>query len=348
MDVLYGSSKSGSKLEDRLGVRERELEKFAKVPKAYQLMGVCDQRDASTAVGGREGPGWGRGRKGRDEAHGGQGRPVSRGLLGLHSRESESLSSPSVSGVSQAGRTLSLSQLSQLRLASPKSSTRPVTQGGVPPLAGVSSPRPDRSSRTTSNSALSVISDAAEPEPEPSPRGRTKVILEPLGSIRERQKRPPHTSAADALLSQRGRVKATAERLKAEERATRLRRKMRTVKMVDAWQHTASHQRVRGGASPQPVPGTAAVALQLGVTGRAIARGPPPSLKASTVEAVAPASPTHRPLNAVKLGKRGLAGAEGWRKVGHAVTALNELRAEGVIVTASDFDQPDDTSHEHS
>ena len=48
-DLLYGSNKSNSKLEDRLGVMEKELETFGRIPKAYQLMGVYDHRDIPQA-----------------------------------------------------------------------------------------------------------------------------------------------------------------------------------------------------------------------------------------------------------------------------------------------------------
>ena len=48
-DLLYGSNKSNSKVEDRLGVMEKELETFGRIPKAYQVMGVYDHREVSAA-----------------------------------------------------------------------------------------------------------------------------------------------------------------------------------------------------------------------------------------------------------------------------------------------------------
>ena len=334
-DLLYGSNKSGSKLEDRLGVREKEIETFAKMPKAYQLMGLYDTRE----VGGA---GWvkRRGAKGEfltpSAAEPARLQPPNADLMS---------SSPSTT---QVTRALSLSQLSQLPVpGTPSSLSRSFTPFDLlKSTAGaiVSPGRPLRSSRTTSNSSLSEISaDVLSPR-----SARQRLVLQPLkGGGKEREegsgagaqqsggvdrgeaaeeKSSGGVRQAPLLLS----PKVVAEKVRAEERASRLRKKMRMVGAVTTWTRTAAAVKKQQPPQPQQPLGPASaaavrarvaglsssaslvlspspslLALHLGVTGRGMSSSGLLFPSASAELSSPLTNPAlRRVLNPVKVGKR--------------------------------------------
>ena len=309
-DVLYGSSKSSSKLEDRLGVRERELEVFAKAPKAYQLMGLCDTRDAGV-------------KKARSLAERARER-----FGATHPSSASSPYSP------KAGRMAALPPKRTPSLST-RNSDRAISLSNLGLAASLthSPSAPDRSLPSTSATRPAPFSPSNPMSPKsrnnrlqplpPSPRGPSISVDPPPASAAPA---PPVPSVTNPAQSPTYRAKA-AERTRAQERAHRLRGKVRAVGAVSAWKRAAGVKVGGGRAAAASL--TASPAL--GVSGRSI------TPKAGGVGAggtgwmagVGGASGVaggKKVLNPVKV--------SGWKAVGNAVSDL----AAASAVTAEDAD----------
>ena len=294
-DLLYGSNKSNSKVEDRLGVMEKELETFGRIPKAYQLMGVYDHREIREVSK----------LQAMAQTHPAQHRVAAGQLLSPPAAYAEmSVSTPSMLDRPMSfNRPVSLSMVPISPLSTftalpniPPSPARHSSNGSrnkhsldIPPL---SSSRPSTAGDGTSSRSLSARSDsdastsAASTAAALSPRSR-KVILQPLAAMAKGPMAGPRTPLSpggklnevteECEEASAGALSAAA-RVRARERASRLKSKVKVAVALSSWQQAAASQAAKAtarttssSAASSPLlfaPTTAA--LQLGVSGRSL------------------------------------------------------------------------------
>ena len=352
-DLLYGSVKSASKVEDRLGVREKEIDTFAQCQKAYQLMGIFDTRgdakDGKAAVirerAGRGGPAEaaaaraGKGAKARaatasaqqDWPESGTISPATAEPLSQSLRREQSLSTT----VTSLARNISLSQV-PLSPQSQRSFRTPSNGNALLAAAAAntvprspSASRHNPLSRHSSTASIEILTPRTEPDTPELPSAalgavaawRRKATLQPLGAAPQvprspalRSSREAATAGSKAGQAATGSPMTSPAQQRSTERANRLRSKVKVMGMVSAWQRrtVAGAATVKGAAaaaaggseagvpatppsararrlrtatplssSPVVTPGPASMALQLGVSGRAISTRP---MRGMTVE----------------------------------------------------------------
>ena len=306
-DLLYGSNKSNSKLEDRLGIMEKELETFGRIPKAYQVMGVYDHRDVRDANK----------QQALAQAHALQNKAEAGQLLSPPSGARPELSVSSImhDRLVSLNRAVSLSMvpisplstftaLPNFPLSPPRHSSNAAfsrhnqSSLDIPPL---NSSRPSTAGSTSNSLTARSDSDASASTTSmaTSPRSR-RVVLQPLLGVNTKgfagsQWTPMSpggklSEVAEGSEEAAGGALSAAARVRARERASRLRSKVKVAVALSSWQQRAINRSAkntaRAVATPSSQPRTPSskapssallfsptvTVLQLGVSGRSLGR----------------------------------------------------------------------------